>query len=97
VGIFGKKEEEKPKADFSDVRSGGSSSAQTPLQRQQEEHAAPQGGRSYTVRSGDSLSKIAKEVYGDASKWRAIYEANRDTITNPDLIHPGDVLQLPTA
>ena len=95
MGIFGKKDEEKP--DFSDVRSGGSSSAQTPLQQRHQEQAAGPGGRSYTVQSGDSLSKIAQHVYGDASKWRAIYEANRDTIQNPDLIHPGDVLHLPDA
>ena len=45
--------------------------------------------------SGDSLSKIAKHQYGDAAKWHAIYEANRDKIKNPDLIHPGQVLTIP--
>jgi len=47
------------------------------------------------VKSGDSLSKIAKHHYGDAGKWRAIFDANRDQIDNPDLIHPGQVLKLP--
>jgi nucleoid-associated protein YgaU len=47
------------------------------------------------VQAGDSLSKIAKRELGDANKWHAIYEANRDTIKNPDLIHPGQVLTLP--
>ena len=50
----------------------------------------------YTVKSGDSLSKIAQQLYGDGRKWRAIFEANRDLITNPDLIHPGQVLKIPT-
>ncbi len=54
------------------------------------------GQRTYTVVSGDTLSKIAKREYGDASKWHAIYEANRDTIKNPDLIYPGQVLTLPS-
>jgi nucleoid-associated protein YgaU len=48
------------------------------------------------VVSGDSLSKIAKREYGDAGKWHAIYEANRDKIKDPDLIHPGQVLNIPS-
>ena len=39
----------------------------------------------YEIQKGDSLSAIAKRQYGDASKWRAIYEANKDVINNPDL------------
>jgi nucleoid-associated protein YgaU len=76
---------DRPKADFSDVESGSSSTAASPA------------GRSYTVQKGDSLSKIAKRVYGDAQQWRKIHEANRDIIDNPDLIHPGQVLKLPGA
>jgi nucleoid-associated protein YgaU len=49
----------------------------------------------YTVKSGDTLSKIAKQVYGDASQWKKIHEANRAKIPNPDLIHPGDELTIP--
>lgn len=49
----------------------------------------------YTVKSGDSLSKIAKHIYGDAGKYQKIFEANRDTLKNPDLIHPGQVLTIP--
>jgi nucleoid-associated protein YgaU len=52
-------------------------------------------GRRYTVKAGDSLSKIAKEVYGDPSQWKKIAEANKDKIPNPDLIHPGDELTIP--
>lgn len=73
------------KADFSDVTSGDSSSAP----------AAGSEETSYTVKSGDSLSKIAKSVYGDASKWHRIYDANRDKIKNPDLIHPGQEFTIP--
>ena len=46
---------------------------------------------------GDSLSKIAKREYGDANKWRTIYEANKDLVNNPDLIYPGQELKLPGA
>ena len=53
------------------------------------------GARTYTVKSGDSLSKIAKELLGDASAWKRIHEANRDQIPNPDLIHPGMTLKIP--
>jgi nucleoid-associated protein YgaU len=49
----------------------------------------------HSVEPGDSLSKIAKKYYGDASKWKMIYEANRDDIKNPDLIHPGQVFRIP--
>jgi nucleoid-associated protein YgaU len=53
------------------------------------------GQRTYTVNPGDNLSAIAQHLYGDASQWRRIYEANRDKISNPDLIHPGQVLNIP--
>jgi len=50
----------------------------------------------YIVKSGDSLSKIAKELYGDASRWPDIYEANKELIgDNPNLIHPGQKLNIP--
>jgi nucleoid-associated protein YgaU len=51
--------------------------------------------RTYTVRSGDSLSKIAHRIYGHSRHWRLIFDANRDQLDNPDLIQPGQVLQLP--
>jgi nucleoid-associated protein YgaU len=49
----------------------------------------------YTVKSGDTLSKIAKEHYGSASKYQAIFEANRPMLSDPDKIYPGQVLRIP--
>jgi osmotically-inducible protein OsmY len=49
----------------------------------------------YTVQKGDSLSKIAKEHYGDAMKYPAIFEANKPMLADPDKIYPGQVLRLP--
>ena len=71
-------------ADFSDVRVSGSSTA-------------PAGGNTYTVKTGDNLSKIAKQFYGDPGQWKKIHAANRDKIPNPDLIHPGQQLTIPDA
>jgi nucleoid-associated protein YgaU len=52
-------------------------------------------GKTYTVVRGDSLSKIAQREYGDAGKWRRIFEANKDVIDNPDLIEVGQDLIIP--
>lgn len=49
----------------------------------------------YTVKSGDTLSKIAKEVYGDPMKYPVIFEANRPMLSDPDKIYPGQVLYIP--
>lgn len=49
----------------------------------------------YEVKSGDSLSKIAKNYPG--LTWQQIYEANKDQIKNPDIIHPGQKLKIPSA
>lgn len=53
--------------------------------------------QSYSVKSGDTLSKISKQFYGDANKYMKIYEANRDTLSDPDKIKPGQVLKIPAA
>ena len=90
-------ENDSKKPDFSNVESGSSSTAPS----------APAGGpaasdlekqktmRMYVVESGDSLSKIAKKFYGDASAWKRIYEENREVIHNPDMIQPGWRLKIP--
>ncbi len=49
----------------------------------------------HTVVSGDTLSKIAKVVYGDAMKYPVIFEANKPMLKSPDLIYPGQVLRIP--
>lgn len=79
-----------PQANFSDVE-GGSSSTAPPAA------PSPAADRTYTVVKGDSLSKIAKRLYGDAQQWRKIYEANKDQIKNPDLIQPGQTFRIPNA
>jgi len=76
MGLFDRK---KVKPDFSNVHSGGSTTDPA-------KSAKPGPGRSYTVQKGDTLSQIAEHFYGSASKWRVIYEANRDLIKDPDLI-----------
>ena len=103
MGIFDKlrkHEGEKPKADFSNVQSGSSTTATQPARPAPD--LPPVTGTTgqsdtYVVVAGDSLSKIAKRYYGDANKWNRIYEANRDQIKNPDLIHPGQQLRIPGA
>ena len=70
--------------DFSDVQSGASSTAQ-----------AAEVYETYEVKSGDSLWKIAKRVYGNANAWKRIFEANKDVLKDPDKIYPGQVLRIP--
>jgi nucleoid-associated protein YgaU len=53
--------------------------------------------QTYTVKAGDTLSKIAKEHLGDANAYMAIFEANRDQLSDPDKIKPGQVLKIPAA
>ena len=99
MGIFDfwKKKEATP--DFSDVRSGGSSTASAPAPLPPPEDASSPPGsvdtKLYVVVKGDSLSRIAAGQYGNAQKWRRIYEANRDLIKDPDLIYPGQQLRIP--
>jgi nucleoid-associated protein YgaU len=74
-----------PKVDFGNVKAGAASTATR----------ADSSSKTYTVASGDSLSRIAKHVFGDANRWHEIFEANRDQLDNPDLIQPGQVLKIP--
>ena len=58
---------------------------------------APAAARTYTVKPGDTLSKIAKEHLGDANAYMKIFEANRDQLQDPNVIKPGQVLRIPQA
>ena len=54
-------------------------------------------GETYTVKAGDTLSKIAKHLLGDANAYPTIFDANRDQLSDPDKIQPGQVLKIPQA
>jgi nucleoid-associated protein YgaU len=54
------------------------------------------GGRTYTVKPGDTLSKISQQFYGDANQYHRIFEANRDKLKDPDKIQPGQELKIPS-
>jgi len=56
---------------------------------------APVQSRFHEVKPGDSLSKISKEVYGDAMKYNVIFEANKPMLSHPDKIYPGQMLRIP--
>jgi nucleoid-associated protein YgaU len=73
-----------PNEVVADIQASGSSSAET---------AAP--ASTYTVKAGDTLSKIAKEKLGEASAYMEIFNANRDQLSDPDKIKPGQVLKIP--
>ena len=103
-GIFNRNKDKKQGSpDFSGVRDGGFSNVQgggsstAPAPATADPTPASRAARHYTVVEGDSLSKIAKDQYGDANKWRTVYEANRDLIKNPDLIYPGQSFRIPEA
>ena len=90
--------------DFSDVQSGsdtvpGTAHGGRPdfsdVQSHTDTVPADAGTQSYTVQEGDTLSHIAQRHYGRASRWHAIFEANRDQLDDPDRIYPGQVLRLP--
>ena len=54
-----------------------------------------QESKYHEVKSGDTLSKIAKEAYGDANAYMKIFEANKPMLSNPDKIYPGQKLRIP--
>ncbi len=60
------------------------------------EKPAPES-QQYTVKEGDSLSKIAEQYYGDPMKYNKIFEANRPMLKDADEIYPGQVLRIPPA
>ena len=94
--IFGsKKKPESPARGFEGVTSGSGSTLRREPAPTPSAPAPAAANRTYTVKSGDSLSKISQQFYGDGNQWRKIYEANRDQIKNPDLIHPGQTFIIP--
>ena len=58
--------------------------------------AAPAVEKTYTVKAGDTLSKIAQQQLGDGNAYMAIFDANRDQLQDPDKIKPGQVLKIPS-
>ena len=70
--------------DFSDVQGGASSTA-----------PAAETYETYEVKSGDSLSKIAKHYYGSGNAWKTIFDANTDILKDPNKIFPGQKLKIP--
>jgi len=86
--------------DFSNVKGGGSSKSPTTSNDTPDFSNVQSGGSStatkiYVVKSGDSLSKIAKVEYGDANAWNRIFEANKDILKDPNKIFPGQKLKIP--
>lgn len=70
---------------------------EVPAAAEPEEQRAgePPSVSSYVVVKGDSLWKIAKKLLGDGGRWQELYNLNRDKISNPNLIYPGQVLTIP--
>jgi LysM repeat protein len=68
------------------VRPGAAAPASAP---------ATGGGQTYTVKPGDTLSGIAKQLLGNANAYKDIFNANRDQLSDPDKIRPGQVLKIP--
>src|SRR4029434_2056400 len=54
-------------------------------------------GEEHTVKAGDTLSKLAEQYYGSAGKWEKIYEANRESIKNPNYVFIGQKITIPAA
>lgn len=76
----------------------GAPPAEEPAAEIEEEEQAAEvawASRTYTVQKGDTLSAIAKSMYGNAGKYPLIFEANTPMLTHPDKIYPGQVLRIP--
>lgn len=66
-----------------------------PAQNTQSTQVAKPQAKYYTVKSGDSLSKISQEMYGNANDYNKIFNANKPMLEDPDKIYPGQVLVIP--
>ena len=69
---------------------------EAPQQRAAAVGGAATGGQTYTVKSGDTLSKISQQVYGSSNEYMRIFYANRDKLSDPDKIQPGQQLVIPS-
>ncbi len=65
------------------------------VQQEEERHGEPAQVKNYTVAKGDCLWSIAKKQLGNGNRWQEIHNLNRDKITNPNVIYPGQVLTMP--
>lgn len=91
------------KPDFSDVRSSVETTAKDAPDAKAPDFSDVQSKVTstaddttiYEVKPGDNLSRIAKHFYDNANEWKAIFEANRDQLTDPDRIKPGQMLKIP--
>ena len=84
------------KPDFSNVQGGGANpSSDTPDFSNVQSGGSSTATKIYVVKSGDSLSKIAKAEYGNANDWNRIFEANKDILKDPNKIFPGQKLKIP--
>ena len=93
--------DETSKPDFTSVQSTVTSTPSDPTARADFSKVDSPPSRvvdeatNYIVENGDNLSKIAKRFYGDAGAWKTIFEVNRDQLTDPDRIKPGQILKIP--
>lgn len=77
--------------------SSGDDARETPAVRKARDDPKPatKAARHYTVQSGDTLYKIAEELYGSGDEYEKIFEANREILDSPDHIKPGQKLNIP--
>jgi nucleoid-associated protein YgaU len=78
-----------------DIRVTGGPSAGAAASESAPAAKAPAAAKTYTVKPGDTLSRIAQEHLGSANAYMKIFELNKDQLTDPDKIKPGQVLRLP--
>ena len=85
---------------FKGIEHVDDSNVQVTPQQQAASEGAPataQTAQFYTIEKGDTLSKIAERHYGDANKWRSLFDANREVIEDPDKIYPGQTIRIPAS
>lgn len=92
ASYFGKKDDEQQASVSEPAATANASAAAVATETGS---SATTSARTYTVSSGDTLSKIAKQFYNDGNQWPRIFDANRDVLSNPDRILPGQHLRIP--